>query len=544
MRVLADVFSGGAGMIVRVDSVTPSPAILGEDTEVELHKADPAVSERHIGLADVGGMEPIIKRLRELVELPLLRPGFYRRLGVRPPKGVLLYGPPGTGKTLTCRALANELGVSAFKMASTELVGNVQGETEANLRLLFSRALAHAPSLVLIDEFDVIATHRERLASQSDVRAASQLLTLMDGLEEVDGIVLVATTNRVQAIDPAFRRPGRFEEEIFVGPPSEESRAEILSIHTREMPLSRSGQEAIGELAAATGGFVGADIMHLARSAGLEAARRLAKSRQGFEAADFLEGQQVSIEREDFENALRTVRPSVLRDVVTRMERIAWQQIAGLPDLKDRLIEVAGRALDLNLTSQQGVLLYGSPGSGKSAIAHALATELGANLVTIEGSRVFNQWLGESEEAVRALFRRAREARPAMLLLDQLDALAPVRAGETGERTDERVVSALLASIDDALAEGGVFVVGITSRPELIDPAVIRSGRLGLHLEVPLPTRTAAVHCSSSWRPSRTSSSIRVRSTSSSKVSTAGVRPTSLRSCVKRPSRPHSSTAT
>ena len=336
MRVLADVFSGGAGMIVRVDSVTPSPAILGEDTEVELHKADPAVSERQIGLADVGGMEPIIKRLRELVELPLLRPGFYRRLGVRPPKGVLLYGPPGTGKTLTCRALANELGVSAFKMSSTELVGNVQGETEANLRLLFSRALAHAPSLVLIDEFDVIATHRERLASQSDVRAASQLLTLMDGLEEVDGIVLVATTNRVQAIDPAFRRPGRFEEEIFVGPPSEESRAEILSIHTREMPLSRSGQEAIGELAAATGGFVGADIMHLARSAGLEAARRLAKSRQGFEAADFLEGQHVSIEREDFENALRTVRPSVLRDVVTRMERIAWPQIAGLPDLKDR----------------------------------------------------------------------------------------------------------------------------------------------------------------------------------------------------------------
>ena len=487
MRVLADVFSGGAGMIVRVDSVTPSPAILGEDTEVELHKADPAVSERHIGLADVGGMEPIIKRLRELVELPLLRPGFYRRLGVRPPKGVLLYGPPGTGKTLTCRALANELGVSAFKMASTELVGNAQGETEANLRLLFSRALAHAPSLVLIDEFDVIATHRERLASQSDVRAASQLLTLMDGLEEVDGIVLVATTNRVQAIDPAFRRPGRFEEEIFVGPPSEESRAEILSIHTREMPLSRSGQDAIGELAAATGGFVGADIMHLARSAGLEAARRLAKSRQGFEAADFLEHQQVSIEREDFENALRTVRPSVLRDVVTRMERIAWQQIAGLPDLKDRLIEIAGRALDLNLTSQQGVLLYGSPGSGKSAIAHALATELGANLVTIEGSRVFNQWLGESEEAVRALFRRAREARPAMLLLDQLDALAPVRAGETGERTDERVVSALLASIDDVLAEGGVFVVGVTSRPELIDPAVIRSGRLGLHLEVPLP---------------------------------------------------------
>ena len=264
-RVLAEVFRGGAGMIVRIDAVSPSPARLGPDTEVELHKADTTVSERVIGLADVGGADGVIRRLRELVELPLLRPGFYRRLGVRPPKGILLYGPPGTGKTLTCKALANELGVTAFKMSSTELVGSVTGETEANLRLLFSRALSHAPALVMIDEFDVIATNRERLASQSDVRAASQLLTLLDGLEEVDGVVLVATTNRIQAIDPAFRRPGRFEEEIFMGPPDEAGRYEILSIHTREMPLSASAQEALGDIAAKTGGFVGADLMHLAR---------------------------------------------------------------------------------------------------------------------------------------------------------------------------------------------------------------------------------------------------------------------------------------
>jgi transitional endoplasmic reticulum ATPase len=487
-RVLAEVFSGGAGMIVRVDSVTPSPARLGEETEVELHKADASVSERQIGLADVGGLDAVITRLRELVELPLLRPGFYRRLGVRPPKGVLLYGPPGTGKTLTCRALANELGVNAFKLSATELVGSVQGETEANLRLLFSKALAHAPALVLIDEFDVIATHRDRLASQSDVRAASQLLTLMDGLEEVDGVVLVATTNRVQAIDPAFRRPGRFEEEVFVGPPNEAGRADILSIHTREMPLSASAQQAIDDLARATGGFVGADLMHLARSAGLAATQRLANTRQGFEAADFLEGHQLSIERDDFEAALRIVRPSVLRDVVTRTERMTWDQIAGMDALKARLLGVASRATEGGTAGgRQGVLLYGPPGSGKSALAHALASELGVNSVSIEGSRVFNQWLGESEEAVRALVRRAHEARPSVLLLDHLDALAPVRAGRTGERTDERVVAALLASVDDVLAEGGVFVVGLTSRPELIDPALLRSGRLGLHLEVPLP---------------------------------------------------------
>ena len=507
-RVLAEIYPGGAGMLVRIDLASPSPSRMGDATEVELHRADVSVSERVVTLADVGGCDPIIRRLRELVELPLLRPAFYRRLGVRPPKGVLLHGPPGTGKTLICKALANELGVTAYRMSATELVGSVQGETEANLRLLFSRALAHAPSLVMIDEFDVIATNRERLASQSDVRAASQLLTLMDGLEEVDGLILMATTNRIQAIDPAFRRPGRFEEEILIGPPGEAARAEILSIHTREMPLSAAARESIAAVAAETGGFVGADLMHLARSAGLEAADRLAGGREGFELADTLEGVNISVELADLQAALRTVRPSVLRDVATRTERITWDGIVGLGEAKARLRELARRAVEGSpgvaaegtaaeaagidgqpARSAQGVLLHGPPGTGKSALVYALANELGVNLVAIEGSRVYNQWLGESEEAVRALFRRAAEARPALVMLDHLDALAPVRAGESGERTDERVVSALLASLDDVLAEGQVFVVGVSNRPELIDPAVLRSGRLGVHLEVPNPDK-------------------------------------------------------
>ena len=500
-RVLAEIYPGGAGMLVRIDLASPSPSRMGDGTEVELHRADVSVSERLITLADVGGCDPIIRRLRELVELPLLRPAFYRRLGVRPPKGVLLHGPPGTGKTLICKALANELGVTAYRMSATELVGSVQGETEANLRLLFSRALAHAPSLVMIDEFDVIATNRERLASQSDVRAASQLLTLMDGLEEVDGLILMATTNRIQAIDPAFRRPGRFEEEIFVGPPNEAARAEILSIHTREMPLTSQAQDAIAAVAGETGGFTGADLMHLARSAGLEAADRLASGREGFELADSLEGTDLAVEPGDLEAALRTVRPSVLRDVVTRTERITWDQIVGLGELKGRLRELGRRAVEPASApagapasedaaiAQQGVLLHGPAGSGKSALVHALASELGVNFVAIEGSKVYNQWLGESEEAVRALFRRAAEARPSLVMLDHLDALAPVRAGESGERTDERVVSALLASLDDVLAGGQVFVVGTSNRPELIDEAVLRSGRLGVHLEVPNPDR-------------------------------------------------------
>ena len=490
-RVLAEIHPGGAGMLVRIDLADPAVSRMADDTEVELHRADVSVSERVITLADVGGADAIVRRLRELVELPLLRPGFYRRLGVRPPKGVLLHGPPGTGKTLICKALGHELGVTAYRMSATELVGSVQGETEANLRLLFSRALAHAPALVMIDEFDVISTHRERLASQSDVRAASQLLTLMDGLEEVDGLILMATTNRIQAIDPAFRRPGRFEEEIFVGPPGEAARAEILSIHTREMPLSAAAQAAIDGVASNTGGFVGADLMHLARSAGLEAADRLARGREGFELADSLADTDLSVEAEDFESALRTVRPSVLRDVVTRTERVTWDRIAGLDDLKARLAELGRRAVagaaGGEAAAAQGVLVYGPPGSGKSVLVHALAAELGVNFVAIEGSKVYNQWLGESEEAVRTLFRRAAEARPALVMLDHLDALAPVRATDSSERTDERVVSALLAALDDVMAVGQVFVVGVSNRPELIDPAVLRSGRLGVHLEVPDP---------------------------------------------------------
>ncbi len=521
-RVLAEIHPGGAGMLVRIDLADPPVSRMADDTEVELHRADVSVSERVITLADVGGADAIVRRLRELVELPLLRPGFYRRLGVRPPKGVLLHGPPGTGKTLICKALGHELGVTSYRMSATELVGSVQGETEANLRLLFSRALAHAPALVMLDEFDVISTHRERLASQSDVRAASQLLTLMDGLEEVDGLILMATTNRIQAIDPAFRRPGRFEEEIFVWPPGESARAEILSIHTREMPLSAAAGAAIDDVAASTGGFVGADLMHLARSAGLEAADRLARGREGFELADSLADVDIAVEAEDFESALRTVRPSVLRDVVTRTERVAWDRIAGLADVKARLAELGRRAVDGADAagagadgagpvgagagaeavgpsvggadaeagaggSVQGVLVYGPPGSGKSVLVHALAAELGVNFVAIEGSKVYNQWLGESEEAVRTLFRRAAEARPSLVMLDHLDALAPVRATDSSERTDERVVSALLAALDDAMAAGRVFVVGVSNRPELIDPAVLRSGRLGVHLEVPDP---------------------------------------------------------
>ena len=503
-RALAEIYPGGAGMLVRIDLATPSPSRMADTTEVELHRADVSVSERVITLADVGGCDTIIRRLRELVELPLLRPAFYRRLGVRPPKGVLLHGPPGTGKTLICKALANELGVTAYRMSATELVGSVQGETEANLRLLFSRALAHAPSLVMIDEFDVIATNRERLASQSDVRAASQLLTLMDGLEEVDGLILMGTTNRIQAIDPAFRRPGRFEEEIFVGPPNEAARRGRPS---RDPVHPHPGDAA--ERRGAPGNRRRGPGRGRIRGRRPDASGPLSRTRGGQPVGQRPRGLRAGRQprrRQHLGGASRFAGSAAHR---------APQRAAGRghPHGADHLAPYrgpergegtpagAGHTGGQHNRSNRG-LRAGSRTGCAGARAVRLGQECpgaraghrtGRHFVAIEGSKVYNQWLGESEEAVRALFRRAAEARPSLVMLDHLDALAPVRAGESGERTDERVVSALLASLDDVLAGGQVFVVGVSNRPELIDPAALRSGRLGVHLEVPNPSEARRV---------------------------------------------------
>ena len=492
-RVFHPVFPGGGGVVVEAVAETPEPSVVTEDTKIVYEEPDPDIARRRITFAEIGGLDEAIRRIRDLVELPLLRPRLYRSLGVRAPKGVLLYGPPGTGKTLLSRAVAEELGANVMKLPATELIGTYSGETEANLRSLFNEAAHHAPSLIIIDEIDVLATSRERLASQGDIRAATQLLSLMDGLEEVDGVVVMATTNRVEAIDEAFRRPGRFDEEIYVGPPGPVERREILAIHTREMPLTIEAEEALSSIAAeATAGFTGADLMHLVREAGLAAARRLTSGGRGFEVADRLQTAMLAIEPVDVREGLSRVKPSAMRGLPQVQPRLAWEDIAGLDEVKTELLEAAAAAFAAAgpgaRERAEGVLLEGPSGNGKSVLVEALAGHVGANIVMVDGSTVFTQWLGESEAALRALFAKARDVAPSIIALENLDAVAPRRRHEHVESVSSRVLSALLSAVDVALLRGGVLVVGVTDRPEMIDPALLRAGRLGHRLEVPNPS--------------------------------------------------------
>jgi transitional endoplasmic reticulum ATPase len=403
---------------------------------------------------------------------------------------VILHGPPGTGKTLLSRAVGQELHANVMAMSATELVGTYSGETEANLRSLFSEASHHAPSLIIIDEIDVIATSRGRLASQGDIRATTQLLSLLDGLDQVDGVVVLATTNRIDSIDEAFRRPGRFDEEIYVGPPDAAARRAILSVHSREMPLTPEAETAFDEVAATrTAGFTGADLMHLTREVGLAAARRLTRdgSGQGIEVAEAAVDAELSIAAEDVYAAADRVAPSATRGLPTPPTGLEWDEFDGLDAQQEALLDAAHTAFDPAGTRREGVLLVGPSGVGKSALATALAGQTNANLVVVDGSTIFTQWLGESEAAIRTLFGKARDVAPAIVVLENLDAVAPVRVPGSFESAGGRVLSALLSSVDRCIAHPGVLVVGITDRQELIDPALLRAGRLGQHIELSLP---------------------------------------------------------
>ncbi len=488
--VFAPIFAGGGGVVLQIDSVDATPAVVGGQTRIEYAEPDPEIARRRTSFAEIGGLDDALSALRDLIELPLLRPGLYRTLGVRAPKGVILHGPPGTGKTLLSRAVAQELRANVMTRSATELVGTYSGETEANLRALFNEASHHAPTLIIIDELDVVATSRERLASQGDIRATTQLLSLMDGLDQVDGVVVLATTNRLDVLDGAFRRPGRFDEELYIGPPGPDARREILAVHTREMPLTRAAEAAFDEAARTrTAGFTGADLMHLTREAGLAAARRLTHGGMGsgVELAAAAEQTELSVSAEDVGVALGRVVPSAMRGLPTGDVSIAWDEFDGLDELRDDFAAAALAALDPAGGRAEGVLLSGESGNGKSALVYALGEWAGANVVVVDGSTVFTQWLGESEGAIRTLFARARDVRPSIVVVEHLDSVAPRRHGDRAENAAGRVLSALLSSVDRALVGGGVFVVGITDRPELIDPALVRAGRLGLHLRVPDP---------------------------------------------------------
>lgn len=447
---------------------------------------------------DVGGLGAQISEVREFVELPLVFPQVYRQLGINPPRGVIFHGAPGTGKTLLARSVANEIAAQVFYINGPELVGTYSGETEANLRKVFAEACLVPPAIILIDEIDALAPARRMASSQSEARAVTQLLALMDGMRTVEGVLVIGTTNRVDAIDPAMRRAGRFDREIHFPSPSREAREQILRVQTREMPLSDDAVAAIPDLAERTYGYVGADLMELSREAGLGALRRAAGEFVALPSiSNYPDSRKLIVTAEDFFAAMRKVRPSAMRESVISFPDVTWRQIGGLQEVKERLRDLVERPLrhpkafaSVGLSGNLGVLLHGPPGTGKTLLAQAIARESSVNFIPIQGPELFSQWLGESEESVRHIFGVAARSAPCVIFFDQVDAVLPRRNNleYEGTRAPQRVVNQLLAEIDGTAERGQIIVMGATNSIETIDPAALRPGRFGVHLYVGVPT--------------------------------------------------------
>ncbi len=485
--------------IVHIDSKTAVDLLPEYTPEDGQRRAD-------VTYDDLGGMRDTIDALREMVELPLRHPELFQRLGVDPPKGVLLHGPPGTGKTLLARAVANESSARFFHIAGPEIMGSAYGESERRLREIFEQAAQAAPSIIFIDEIDSIAPKRGQVSGEAEKRLVAQLLTLLDGMEPRQNTVVIAATNRPEALDEALRRPGRFDREIVVGVPDEPGRREILDIHTRGMPLAADVN--LKELARRTYGFVGADLAALTREAALEAVRRimpkinLAEETIPPEILDSL-----SVELRDFENALKRVQPSAMREVMVEAPMIRWDDVGGLDQARDRLqegIELPLKHPDafrrLGIRPAKGFLLYGPPGTGKTLLAKAAARESEANFIATKSSDLLSKWYGESEQQIARLFNRARQVAPTIIFIDELDSLVPARGGGLGEpQVTERVVNTILSEMDGLEELQNVVVIGATNRPTLVDPALLRPGRFDELIYVGTPDtagrrRILAIH--------------------------------------------------
>ena len=484
-----------------ITGTSPSDAASLIDTHTEfvigaVPKATKGVPR--ISYEDIGGLRNEVQKVREMIELPLRHPEIFERIGIEAPKGVLLYGPPGTGKTLLAKAVASETNANVYSIGGPEIMSKFHGESEERLREVFKEAEQNAPSIIFIDEIDSIAPKREEVSGDVEKRVVSQLLTLMDGLKSRGKLVVIGATNRPNALDPALRRPGRFDREIEIGIPDDRGRLEILQIHTRGMPLTEDVN--IESIAKVTHGFVGADLEALSKEAAMRSLRRILPEinmEQSKIPAETLN--KIKVTNNDFQEALRDIQPSAMREVVVQRPNIHWDDIGGLQGVKEELAEAiewplkhADLFLEADVKSPRGILLYGPPGTGKTMIAKAVATTSEANFISVKGPELLSKWVGESEKGVREIFRKARQAAPCIVFFDELDAVAPRRGGSDGDsHVTERVISQMLTEMDGLEDLKGVVVIGATNRPDMIDEALLRPGRFDRLLEVPVPDREA-----------------------------------------------------
>ena len=486
----------------RIDLVVVSfaPAteavIVNHNTEVKISEKpvkDTVARIPKVAYEDIGGLSDEVKKVREMIELPLRHPELFERLGVEAPKGVLLHGPPGTGKTLLAKAVAGETNANFVSIGGPEIMSKFYGESEERLREIFKQAEENAPSIIFIDEIDSIAPKRDEVTGETERRVVAQLLALMDGLETRGKVVVIGATNRPNALDPAIRRPGRFDREIEINIPNRNGRLEILQIHTRGMPLDKDVD--LDRLADLTHGYAGADLSALCREAAMRALRRILPELDlELESIPMEVLNKINVNKDDFFAALRELQPSSLREVLVESPNLHWDDIGGLEDVKHELREAVewplkyGKVFDyMNATPPKGILLYGPPGTGKTMLAKAVATESEANFINVKGPEFLSKWVGESEKAVRETFRKARTAAPCIIFLDEIDSIAPTRGGEADGHVTERVISQMLAEMDGLESLHNVVIIAATNRPDMIDPALLRPGRFDRLVKIPAP---------------------------------------------------------